>query len=267
MYSPHKYFDMVLFSYINEKKSLLFSEEMAARAKERNANEFFEWLDSLNFMPLYNPQTFLLDARKRIDEAKEKMALSHYVVMDEGLEILEQKVGISVENRFGDKKEAYPVTIADADIQWQKQFIGKDLQLYAYARELWSKIESNNYKPLEEVIARKPMYMPLKAVKTLHGGCGGMGIKMIRGYVFDKEKQEPLKLEIYKNGELLVTTLANKPRPDVQEKFNLKTDRHGILVKFDKPTIKPGDKIEVVIVPDNVLIPIVGSAKSFLEGE
>ncbi len=246
-----------------ENKSLLFSEEMTLMAETKNANEFFSWLDTLNFIPLYNPQTFLFDERKRIDAAKEKLEWADYVVTEEGIEVFVRETGISVENTFIENSEECPISLADADVKWQERFVGKDMQLYMHARELWKKIEAAGYMQLGRIIKR---YKPIQSMANFHGMCGGMYEKMIRGFVFNREFQEPLELEIYKNGILLTTTVANHPRPELKEKFGLKTDKCGILVKFDKPTIKPGDKIEIVIVPDNVLVPIVGSAKAFLEG-
>ena len=259
---PINHFDKLLFHNIYENRSLLFSEEMAKMAEQESANDFFAWLDTLNFIPLYNPQTFLLDERKRVDAAKEKMEWADYVVIEEGVETFQNETGISV--ALESNSEVPPVSLADADVKWQKRFVGKDMQLYDYACELWEKIEAYGYKPLGEIIKR---YRYIEDMDDLHGISGMMNETLIRGFVFDRKIQKPLELEIYKNGILLTTTVANHPRPELKEKFGLKTDKCGILVKFDKPTITPGDKIEIVIVPDNVLVPIVGSAKAFLEGE
>ena len=263
-YSPLKYFDSLLSKYMYENKSLLFSEEMTVMAETKSANEFFSWLDSINFIPLYSPQTFLLDDRKRVDAAKEKLKWADYVVIEEGVEALHKEAGISVTYDFGVNSKVPPVSLSDADLKWQERFVGKDMQLYEYACELWKKIEAAGYIQLGRIIKR---YKPMQNMANFHGMCGGMYEKMIRGFAFNRELQEPLELEIYKNGTLLTTTVANHPRPELKEKFSLKIDKCGILVKFDKPTIQPGDKIEVVIVPENVLVPIVGSAKAFLEGE
>ena len=262
-YSPQRYFDSLLSKYIYENQSLLFAEEMTMMAETKNANEFFAWLDSINFIPLYNPQTFLLDERKRVDAAKKKLEWADYVVTEEGVEAFVRETGISVENAFMDNSKVCPVSLADADVKWQERFVGKDIQLYAYASELWEKIEANGYKQLGDIIKR---YRKIEDMDDLHGMSGMMHETLIRGFVFNRELQEPLELEIYKNGALLTTTVANHPRPELKEKFSLKIDKCGILVKFDKPTIQPGDKIEIVIVPENVLVPIVGSAKAFLEG-
>ncbi len=263
-HDPIKYFDKLLSLYMYEKRSLLFSEEMIIMAKEKSPNDFFLWLDDLNFMPLYNPQTFFFDDKKRVDIAKEKIAQSDYVVIEKDLKYFEKKTGICVVYDLEMNSKLPPVSLADAEEKLQKQFIGKDLQLYDYVCELWEKIEMSGYKQLGEIIKR---YRPIEDTDSLHGVIGMMNENLIRGFVFNSGTQESLELEIYQNNMLLIKTVANKPRPEVKDKFDLKTNKCGILVKFDKPTIKPGDKIEVVIVPDNVLVPIVGSAKAFLEGE
>ncbi len=112
---------------------------------------------------------------------------------------------------------------------------------------------------------QKTVYTDMNEAENFKGTSGFINEKCIRGFAFNTESQESLTLEIHKNGELLCTTNADQLREEIMGKFNLSHGKCGFQVDFEKPTFQKGDSIDIIIVPENIRLPIVGNAKKFLE--
>jgi len=263
--NPYDYFDIMLTDYLNTNKSLLFTNEIRQHLLEDKGVAFLEWLDTLNFIPFYNPQTFFMDVRKREAVALENLEDFDYVKKKKKSTIFLDYCQIELEIK------KTPISHRTFSIYPYKEhplvekFLGKDMKLYEKTLTLWNLSTEKGFKPLGEVIERKIVYTPLKEANGYKGGCGGMHAKMIRGFAFYQDAQKPLSIEIYKNNELVTCTVANIPRVELQKQFKLSSNMCGFQVHFEKAIFRPGDKIEVVIVPENIILPIVGDALRFLQ--
>ena len=261
---PYAYFDYLLFDYISHKRSILFTQEIIKQMKILDNHDFLKWFSTLNFIPFYNPQTFQLDVHKRLNVATEKLKHFDYVIPYEELDIFLANIPLDISiSNVNEGGISFSLASIVQD-ELTQEFIEKDLELYNKAQELWNLIKKNNFQPLSDLLEQETIFTPINETENFRGGCGGMNEKMIRGFAFNLKKQTSLKLEIYKNTKLLCKTEANIPRADFQKQFNLTTDKCGFQVIFDKSIFKKGDCVDVVIVPENIRLPIVGDAKEFL---
>jgi|GEM_PF-2754948 len=264
--NPYDYFDAMLNDYLITKKSLLFSEEMEAQVKKLDSEAFLRWLEGLHFLPFYNPQIYYLDAKKRLQEATDNLQNFEYVVPYEEVDAFVSHTGIPLKIASA-KKSAYPFRMRDVrDESLVEKYIGKDKRLYEEVMRLWREIETHDYRPLAQVMHRMPPMIPLHQAEGYRGGCGGMNAKMVRGFAFKLGRAEPLEVAIYRNKELLVRTKADTPREELQKKFALPSNRCGILVNFEEETIFPGDRIDILIMPEGIKLPISGQAEKYLNG-
>jgi hypothetical protein len=262
--NPYDYFDTMLSAYLQTGKSLLFTQKIIEQMKVLEGDTFLEWLDTLNFIPLYNPQTFFMDVCKRVTQAMDNLENFDYVIPYEESHL----VGEISQDLIIKKKEHTKLSFSIKNHKEHplvEKFLAKDLELYRKTLELWNLSKENTFQPLGNIIKRKIIYTPLHKAIGFHGRCGGMNIKMIRGFAFYQDAQKPLTLEIYKNDKLLTTTIADIIRPDVQQQFKLDKETCGFQVNFKEETLTKGDKVQIIIVPDNIELPIVGNAKAFLE--
>jgi hypothetical protein len=261
---PYDYFDAILFEYLKERKSLLFTDDIIKHIKSEDGIAFLKWLHTLNFLPFYNPQTYFVDVRKRVDTALENLENFDYVVPYEESELFLEKVA----NEIQIKKETYSKLKFSIKNHKEhplvKVFLEKDLQIYNKTLELWNQVKNNEFKSLGEIIERKTIYKELKEAIGYKGVCAGMQKNMIRGFAFYQDAEKPLMLEIYRNDEFLIEATADIPRSDIQQEFKLTKNNCGFQVDFKYETFKKGDKVEVIIVPENIKLPIVGNAQAFL---
>jgi hypothetical protein len=261
---PYDYFDAMLFEYLKERKSLLFTDDIIKRMETEDGIAFLKWLNTLTFLPFYNPQTFFVDARKRVDTALENLENFDYVVPYEESELFLDKVA----NEIQIEKESYPKLKFSIKNHKEhplvKVFLEKDLLIYGKTLELWNKVKENDFKPLGEIIKRKTIYTALKEAIGFKGACGNIEAKMIQGFALYKNAEKPLTLEIYNNQELIATTVADVPRPELQQQLKLSKEHCGFKIIFEEETFRKGDKVEVIIVPENIKLPIVGNAQAFL---
>jgi len=261
---PYEYFDYLLFDTIDHKRSLLFTDDISKHIKKLDNADFLLWLDTLNFIPFYNPQTFQLDVRKNLDVAMENLGRFDYVVPYKEIDTFLEHVPLEINIKQKEESKK-PFSLASLkEDKLIKTFIGKDITLYTKARELWTLVKENNFKPLREIIEQKTVYIDMSEAKDFKGVAGFINEKRIRGFAFNTKSQESLTLEIYRNSELLCATNADQLREELMEKFNLSHGKYGFQVDFDKPTFKKGDDVDIIIVPENIRLPIVGNAKEFL---
>lgn len=265
---PYAYLDYILYDYVTHKKSILFTEDIVTNMKKMRSESFLEWLQTLNFIPFYDPQTFQLDERKRLSVAVDNLESFDYVVPYEEMDLFLENVSLDMVI----KKEK-PVIFAP-DIQKEhtllQVFIDKDLKLYERSLELWELIKQNNFKPLGSLIKRKKTVESTEkqkkrlAIKKYKGVAGYITPKSIKGWVFHEENEESIMLEIYKNDDLLCTISADKTRKDLKNRQIHPTGECGFEVVFDKPTFKKGDHVEIKILPDEISLPLGKDIKNFL---
>jgi len=267
---PYKYFDYLMLDYLIHKKSILFTQDIINHMKEFSNTNFLHWFDTLNFIPFYNPQTFQLDSAKRLDVAIDNLRRFDYVVpyeeIDTFLTNVQANIHITVENNHAllfslNTQKDHPVT---------HTLIEKDLTLYSEAIELWELVKKNNFKPLRSLIVRKEPINKISfpenqiRLQEYKGITGVIKSNTIRGWVFHKEKEEIVRIEIFKNNHLLCTVNADKMRMDLKKQHIHPTGECGFEVVFDFDVFERGDKVEVKILPDNILLPLSNDIKNFL---
>ncbi|MEA1952841.1 MAG: hypothetical protein U9O24_00425 [Campylobacterota bacterium] len=264
---PYEYFDYLLFDYLQSKKSILFTQDILVNIKKLDNVSFLEWFRTLNFIPFYNPQIFQLDTSKRLSFAIDNLERFDYVVPYDKIDIFLDKTSLKIKiKKIKEEKNIFLLS----EIKENKivnEFIEKDIKLYKRAKKLWELTKENSFKPLREIIEQKPIYTQVHETKDFKGASGMVNEKSIRGYALNIKTQKILTLNIYKNKKLICTTTANEIRKDMVDKFNLSTGKCGFFVKFDKSTFKKGDKIDIIIVPENIRLPLVGDAIKFLEND
>jgi len=261
---PFEYFDYMVTEYIKQKKSRLFSNLIEKKLKESNPDIFLNWLDTLNIIPFYNPQTFYLDVKKRITFAKESLESFEYVVPYNFLDAFVTKTECPIDIKKKNIQKLFHLKNVK-EKKLVEKFIGKDMVLYNDALVLWQKIESSGYKPLSQLIPRLSDTIPMEECDDFHGVCGGLNHRMIRGYIFSKNSTDPLNITVYRNKTPLITVKADQPRPELQKKFGLSSPKCGFFIQFDKDTFYPEDRIDIIVENYNISLPLIGDAKRFLE--
>ena len=263
--NPYEYFDYLLFDYLDNKRSILFTKEIKKQLKKLNATDFLVWLDTLNFIPLYNPQTFQLDVRKRLKFAIENLERFDYVVPYEEIDLFLENVSLKLDIQIvKENKHSFSLSSVKESSLVTK-FTEKDNLLYIEAKKLWNLSKENDFKSLKELIEQKTVYVDMNETENFKGASGVMNEKSIRGYALNLNSQKSLNIEIYINNQLLCTTKADMTRKDIADKFQHSNEECGFLINFDKPTFKKGDDVDIIIVPENIRVPIVGNAQKFLE--
>lgn len=261
---PYEYFDALLFDYLFNQKSLLFSQDIIKHMKELGNDAFLEWLDSMNFVPFYNPQTYWLDHSKRPSIAIEMLECFDYVVPYENIRLFLEHVPSDI--MIAEKTEKKLVFSLESQRQTvlADAFIEKDMKLYERSLELWDRIKRDGYRPLQlrkEILERQKS----PAKKRYQGVAGRMTARELHGWVFDTKNDRPVEIAVYRNGELLSKVKADKKREDLIKQNIHTTGECGFEVSFDKPIFKRGDSVEVMILPDKVLLKLGTSVRDFLE--
>ncbi len=268
---PYAYFDYLLFDYLTHKRSILFTQDIINNMKKLNNASFLQWFETLNFIPFYNPQTFQLDVSKRSFTAIENLESFDYVVPYEEIDIFLENVASDLKIIKGKEERLLFSLSSQKENKSLATFIGKDLELYKRALELWEIIKTNNFKPLGVLIERKkssentPLEIEPYKMKNYKGISGKITSHSIFGWVYHKEKQEITVISIYKNDTFLCIVKADKMRGDLKKQQLHPTGQCGFEVIFDKPTFQKGDKVEIKILPDKTILPLGKDVKHFLE--
>jgi len=257
---PYEYFNHALYNHIYYKMSPKLSEVTIKTLNLLDNKDFLEWFNKLNCYPLINPQTFYLDIRKNMQKCIDNLELFDYVIPYEKIDIFlknnSSKFNIQKNTAFN-----LPFSLDKLkDHELIEKFIGKDLQLYEKAQELWELSKSNNYKSLKVLIERKE-----DRQKHYNGIVGLINETSIKGWVFHKEHSESIAVGIYKNNKLIAKTIADIMRLDIKEKMNHTTGLCGFEVIFDSPTFMKNDIIEVKTLIDDATLSLSENAKKFLK--
>ena len=271
---PYEYFDHLLFDYLANRKSILFTQDIINHLMELDSKSFLQWLNGLNFIPFHNPQTFQLDIRKRVPEAIETLESFDYVVPYEAVDTFLEKVLPGTGIAKNEEKEfIFSLSSLKGD-SLIEQFIGKDIELYKRALELWRLVEENNYSSLNSLLERKRISQKkkekkkeeedLKKLQKYRGTAGKISENSIAGWVFHKEDPEKVTLEIYKNGKFLFLVKADAMREDLKKQHIHPTGECGFEVHFEEATFKKGDRVEVKILPDKITLPLGKNIIEFL---
>ena len=261
---PYEYFDTLLFDYLKHQKSILFTQDIINNMKKLDNETFLKWLETLNFIPFYNPQTFQLDISKRSLTSIENLESFDYVVpyeeTDTFLENVSSDISISKEKEH---KLLFSLD-TQRDDELIDKFIGKDLELYERSLELWELVKKNNFKPLRSLINRKKSQAEQQKINKYKGIVGKITSNSIVGWVYHKDKQSNTVISIYKNGIFLRMLKADIMREDLKKQQIHPTGQCGFEVVFDEPTFQKGDKVEIKILPDKTILPLGQDVKIFL---
>jgi len=261
---PYAYFDYLLFDYLKHKKSLLFTQDIINNMKKLDNEAFLKWLETINFIPFYNPQTFQLDISKRSLTAIKNLESFDYVVPYEEIDIFLENISSDI--TISKKEENKFIFSLDTqkDNKLIKKFIGKDIELYERSLELWQLVKKNNFKPLRTLIKRKKPQVEKQKKNNYEGVVGLITANSIVGWVYHKEKPGNMVISIYKNGVFLRLLKADIMREDLKKQQIHPTGICGFEAIFNEPTFKKGDKIEVKVVPDKTMLPLGKNVKKFL---
>jgi len=117
--------------------------------KKLDNEAFLKWLETLNFIPFYNPQTFQLDTCKRSSVAIENLESFDYVVPYEEIDTFLENISSDITISKEEEEENKLLFALDAQRENKlvKKFIGKDIELYERSLKLWELVKTNNFKP------------------------------------------------------------------------------------------------------------------------
>ena len=264
---PYVYFDTLLYDYLLHKRSLLYTDDIIKQMKKLDNNAFFQWFETLNFIPFYNPQTFQLDTCKRSSIAIEHLESFDYVVPYEEIDIFLKNISSDITIEMGKEVKLRFSLSTQKNNELSEKFIGKDLELYKRSLELWELIKKNNFKPLSSLINRKKPHVKQQKINKYKGVVGQITSNSIAGWVYHEEKQSNMVISIYINGIFLRMLKADIMREDLKKQQIHPTGQCGFEALFDEPTFKKGDKIEVKVLPDKTILPLGKNVKKFLEME
>lgn len=268
---PYAYFDYLLFDYLKHKRSILFTQDIINNITKLDNASFLQWFETLNFIPFYNPQTFQLDISKRSLSAIENLESFDYVIPYEEIDIFLENVTSNLKVIKKKEEELLFSLSSQKENKNITKFIGKDLELYERALELWEIIKTNDFKPLGKLIERKKSLESMPSETKPHemqhykGIAGKITSHSIIGWVYHKEKQEITEISIYKNDTFLCIVKANEIREDLKKQQIHPTGQCGFKVVFDEPTFQKGDSIEIKILPDKIILPLGKDVKQFLK--
>ena len=265
---PYDYFDALLFTYVKEKRSILFTQDIINHMKRDDGKTFITWLDTINFIPLYNPQTFQLDISKKLESALVNLEQFDYVVPYKEIDLFLEKVPSNISISKKEERKLNFSMYVHKKHPLAKKFVGMDIELYKKACELWDMVKKQNFKPLGTFIERKKVTQndtkPSK--KKYEGVLGKITSHSIRGWVVNKKEPQHAvtSVSIYKNGKFLCILKADKMREDLKKQNIHPSGKCGFEITFDDETFHHGDKIEVKILPEKVNLPLGDIAKMFL---
>ncbi len=261
---PYAYFDTLLFDYLKHKRSLLFTQDIINNMKKLDDEAFLKWLDTINFIPFYNPQTFQLDISKRSLTAIENLESFDYVVPYEEIDIFLKNTSLDISIHQKDEEKLLFSLSAQGNNEEVKKFIGKDIELYEKSLELWEQVKKNNFKPLRSLIDRKRSQVEDRKIDKYKGIVGQITENSIVGWVYHKEKKSNTVLSVYRNGIFLRMLRADIMREDLKKQQIHPTGICGFEAMFNEPTFKKGDKVEIKILPDKTILPLGENVKQFL---
>ena len=268
---PYDYFDYLLYDYLAHQRSLLFTQDIIDHMKTQKGETFLKWLDTINFIPFYNPQTFQLDISKRESVAIENLESFDYVVPYEEIDIFLEHVAPDITIEKEEVKKMLFSLGSQREDELTEKFVGKDMKLYQKSLELWKLSKKNGFKPLGSLIEQKVSLNDIRnrkkkpdEMQKYKGIAGKISENSIVGWVFHKEKQEIALIEIYCNGKLLSKVKADKKREDLKKQNIHPTGKCGFEMVFDMPTFKRGDRVEIKILPERTLLPLGKNVKEFL---
>jgi len=262
---PYTYFDTLLFDYLKHKRSLLFTQDIINNMKKLDDEAFLKWLDTINFIPFYNPQTFQLDISKRSLTAIENLESFDYVVPYEEIDIFLKNTSLDITIHQKEEAKLLFSLSAQGNNEEVKKFIGKDIELYERSLELWEQVKKNDFKPLRSLIDRKRSQVKDKKIDKYKGIVGQITANSIVGWVYHKEKKSNTVLSIYNNGIFLRMLRADIMREDLKKQQIHPTGICGFEAMFNEPTFKQGDKVEIKILPDKTILPLGENVKKFLK--
>jgi len=264
--NPYAYFDDYLAHCIYNEMSLKLKNETLKAMKTLDKHSFLTWFETLNYLPLINPQTFQLDVRKRLHIAIENLESFDYVVPYEEMESFIENIAPDMKITKREKKPLSFSLFNAKESPLIQSIIEKDTILYERALQLWEQTKENDFKPL--LLPNDKKVMIEKSTPSINRYLGVVGIlttTSIAGWVINLDSEESVLIAIYKNGILIEQTLADGMRPDLQKLKKHPTGLCGFKLIFDTPTFKMKDIVEVKTIPDNVIIGLSPKAKSFLE--
>ncbi len=273
---PYEYFNYFLYDFLIHKRSQLFTRDIISHLRSLNNEDFLAWFDSLRLIPFYCPQIYQFDISKSISIAMKKLEGFDYVVPYEEIDLFIENVAPDIVVEREEIKKLKFSLDSQKGNRLVEKFVSKDLALYSRSQELWALSKKNDYKPLGLLLESKESSKDLKnetkpkrtkkpsQMQDHRGISGGIRDSTIAGWVFHKEKKEAVVLRIYHNNRFLCMTKADKFRKDLIDQGIHPTGGCGFKVEFSKPIFKKGDKIEVRILPDNILLPFGPKVKEFL---
>ncbi|WOE69444.1 hypothetical protein RZR97_10050 [Hydrogenimonas thermophila] len=219
---PEEYLEYFLENIINKYNFFPIIKNISNLSKK----EKIKYLKEKNFIPLYNPQTFYLDIKKRLPNAMKNLEQFDYVVPYDEIEEFSKRINLKITNPKKDYKSVFNDEI--------EEFIHKDTKLYKYSLTLWSMIKNNNYQSLQKILKYK-------------GNVDNITKNFITGWAFVKDNNEPCEVELHINGKKIQTTLANKFRPDLKEKNIHPSGNCGFAFKLNNISLSYNDNLEIKI--------------------
>jgi len=220
MEEPQKYLSYFLNKLQTQYSSFTILQQIS---KLQNCNDIVETLEKNNFIPIYDPQTFFLDTKKRPVIAMKNLEKFDYVVPMNKINIISNIFKIDIKVKENNKIEC----------EKSLNFIKKDTKVYNFVQSLWNMIQLQKFQSLQEILKYK-------------GVIDRITQKEIKGWAFIKDKKDPAEVELYINNILVKVIKANRFRPDLKEKKNHPTGECGFIFELDKE-IKGDNKIEVKI--------------------
>ena len=259
--NPYAYFDDYLAHCIYNEMSLKLKNETLKAMRTLDKHSFLTWFETLNYLPLINPQTFQLDVRKRLHIAIENLESFDYVVPYEEMESFIENIAPDMKITKQENKPLSFSLFKAKESPLIQSIIEKDTILYQRAVQLWKQTKENNFEPLD--IVNKQKYS-IPSVGKYDGVVGILDTTSIAGWVMNLDHAESVLIGVYKNNTLIDQVIADGMRPDIKQHKGHPTGRCGFKIVFKNPTFKNGDVVEVKTIPDNVSISLNRDVKTFL---
>ena len=259
---PYVYFDHLLDHCINNEMSPKLTKETKKAMKNLNNEAFLQWLTTLNYLPLINPQTFQLDLRKRVDIAIDNLESFDYVLPYEEIDMFLEHVASDITIKKQEKSN-YPFSISTLkNSELVNTFIGKDIQLHERGKELWEEIKKHDFQSVSSFMERKKPLAKKKIGKFI-GMVDRISVNSIAGWIFRENDKETLEVMIYKNDILVQKVKADILRPNTQKLKGHPTGHCGFEAIFNEDIFTKSDKIEVKILPDKTSVVLGQNARKF----
>lgn len=238
-------FEDLRLSKAMESKDFLTAKQIASEYGEKHPRwgwkrpssiEYLDDVDSVLGSPAY---VFIY---KDILSIAQRNAISMLSDILPGMEVALRKYGMSLE--FLRKNNPYAMLVSyDKAVAYPESFV---LSLIKFCRLSPSEQQIND--AVAFITPNPAEYLDATRITKAYGRLDGFSLRIIFGWARLAHSRTPAEVMLYLNDQPIATVKADKPRPDLKEKFG--QDCAFVYELPEEIALKPGDRLRARVVND-----------------